>query len=139
MTYRPKVYGASKIEEASFWRNCVDRFPEIEWTARWPSVCLLATTGIDQMPSPAQAKRAWLIDFADVRRSDALFLLAPSSEKHLRGGLVEAGYALALSIPVYLIGEHDDFGSWRHYPLVSQFKGPDAIYWAVQHLFGIGQ
>jgi len=117
-----KIYGASKIEAHEFWRSIRHKFVGVEWTARWPDLCLAATTGKDQMPNPRQAERAWFIDFQDVRNSDAVMVLAPTEDKHLRGALVEAGYGLALGKPVLLIGGHPDFGSWQHYPLVKRFS-----------------
>lgn len=117
-----RIYGASKIMEHEFWRSIRYKFPGVEWTARWPDLCLPATTGKDLNPSPRQAERAWLIDFQDVRNSDAVMVLHSGEDQKLRGALVEAGYALALNKPVLLIGRHPDYDSWQYYPLVKNFS-----------------
>lgn len=140
---RLKVYGASKIEAYSFWRDMRHCFPEVHWTAHWPDKCLVATTGIDQKPNPQQSQRAWLIDFMDIQRADACFVLAPfTAEGKLRGALVEAGYALALGKPVCLIGDCPDFGSWQYHPLVTKFcleTASRSIEAAITYLTEIGQ
>lgn len=118
-SYRPKIYGASKT---TFWRDWLRlraEVPEIEWTARWPEI-IQQRDGRDCIDDPKAAVQAWLDDFTDIQRADAVLLLCPEPEEHLRGALVEAGYALALNKPVYVCGKHADLGTWQHHPMVQR-------------------
>lgn len=123
MTTPVKLYGASKISDYDMWQYARKRLTNmnIEFVNRWMDLRLAAKGGLGK-PNAAQSERAWLIDFADVARCDYLLLLAPPENEHLRGGLVEAGYALGQAKPVFLIGEHPDFSTWRYHPMVRQFN-----------------
>jgi hypothetical protein len=117
-----KVYGASKIEAWEYWLALRDTFKGIEWTAAWPEV-IRQRSGVNLSGADKDFSAAcWLRDFQDIQAADALILLAPAKENHLRGGLVEAGYALGLGKPVYLVGDHADFGSWQYHPMVRKFE-----------------
>lgn len=123
---RPIVYGASKLMHSGMWLALRDECPEVVWSARWPDL-----TG-RVSDSPENAAMFWLHDVADVKRADALILFAAEGH-HLRGALVEAGVALALGKPVYVIGEHPDYGTWQFHPLVFRMPTVDA---ALKHIIG---
>lgn len=75
--------------------------------SRWPYL-----TGL--VPDSAEhAVNFWADDFADIENCDILAVYAEEGDK-LRGALIEVGYALAFSKKIILIGEHPDFGTWRH-------------------------
>lgn len=40
------------------------------------------------------------------------------ADEKLRGGLVEAGMALAMQKTVIVIGKDDDYGTWQYHPNV---------------------
>lgn len=115
---RLKVYTASKLSEAPRWRALVEEWPEIEFTARWPF------KHVDNIPDNvvALAKVFWQHDLEDVTNADVVLLYAEPEHK-LRGGLVEAGMAIALGHCVIVVGEHTDYGTWQHHPLV--YKAED--------------
>lgn len=109
-----KVYPASKLSRAPLWREAERLYPNLFLTARW-----LRHVEIGTPDSPENARDFWPEDFDDIRSSDAVFVWA-EGEEHLRGALVEAGYAIAHSIPVYVIGEHRDYGTWQYHPMVQR-------------------
>ncbi len=102
------------------WRRLRSEWPQIEFSSRWLDMFN------DSEPLKASEKdfrRFWLIDKADVERSDYLMIWGEGDE-HLRGALIEAGIAIAKGIPVLTIGKHEDYGTWRHHPLVSNYSTP---------------
>lgn len=125
---KPKVYGASKLLEAPSWFAFRETYPQIEWTARWPD--LHGNVKSDQQNS----EMFWIRDFADIQQSDVVMVLAPKSDDHLRGALVEAGYGLGHGKEVLLIDERADWGSWRHHPMVRQYF---SVHEAVMYLTGV--
>jgi len=114
------VYGASKIAHADLWKRLRLEWPEIHFTARWP------TLHVGTVPDePAFASVFWEHDLADIRSADAVLVYAEPEDK-LRGALVEAGMALALRQRVVVVGEHPDFGTWQYHPLVSRVPDLDS-------------
>ncbi len=110
------VYTASKLRHATMWRELRTLRPDIHFTARWPDIEGLVPD------TPEHAATFWTHDVADVRRADAVLLYAEAGE-HLRGGLVEAGVALGLGKQVVVVGgDHPDFGTWAHHPLVQRAR-----------------
>lgn len=103
-----RVYPASKLSRAPLWRQAEKDFPQLFLTARW-----LRHQEIQTPDDPDFAMEFWREDFEDIKASDAVFIWA-EGEEHLRGALVEAGYAIANSIPVYVIGKHKDYGTWQY-------------------------
>ncbi|MFA9261732.1 MAG: hypothetical protein ACEQSB_00005, partial [Undibacterium sp.] len=59
-------------------------------------------------------------DHEDVSTADCVIVYAEKGE-HLRGALVEAGIALALKVPVMVIGDHPDYGTWQYHPGVIRY------------------
>jgi nucleoside 2-deoxyribosyltransferase len=108
-----KVYTASKLTEAQRWRDLREAWPEVDFVARWPFM------HVGNVPddSPSCAKVFWQHDLADVAAADVV-LVYGAPEHHLRGALVETGMAIALGKWVIVVGEHEDYGTWRWHPLV---------------------
>lgn len=107
-----KVYTASKLSEANRWRELAKEWQEIEFVARWPF------KHVGTVPDHAIfAKIFWQHDLEDVSSSDVVLIYAEPEHK-LRGALVEAGMAIALGRKVIVVGDHPDFGTWQHHPLV---------------------
>jgi hypothetical protein len=113
LAYKPKVYTASKIWHAPFWRaRAVDRtWDHVDFTARW--IYMEHLEKPDAFPTPAQFGHFWAIDKQDVLRSDFVICLAfdPAvhpipDHDHLKGGLIEAGMGIAAGKTVLAIGFH---------------------------------
>ncbi|OCC05163.1 hypothetical protein BA190_09620 [Labrys sp. WJW] len=112
-----KVYTASKLVHGPKWRLTGRDEPGIYFHARWLKHNAIGTPDI-----PEEAEDFWLQDEQDVRQADAVLVYAEKGE-HLRGALVEAGMALAYGVPVFVVGEHEDYGTWQEHPGVR--KVPD--------------
>lgn len=122
--YRPKIYGASKTNLYNNWLQFARDRPDIELVSRWPSVVAMRNgQDCDQDGNEAFQAKCWIVDFQDIQRCDALIMITPPIiSDHLRGALVEAGYALALGKPVYTVGQHPDLGTWSTHPMVKKFE-----------------
>lgn len=107
-----RIYTASKLNKAHLWRDLVSAWPEVTFTARWPTLHVGVTPD-----EPCYAKVFWQHDLEDVLAADGVLLYA-EPEDHLRGALVEAGMAIATGRFVVVVGEHDDYGTWQYHPLV---------------------
>jgi hypothetical protein len=105
-----RVYTASKLTKGAFWRVLHFDTPWIYCHARW-----LKHNFIGTPDTPEHARKFWIEDEEDIRSADCVVVYAEAGE-HLRGALVEAGMALILNIPVYVIGDHPDYGTWRYHP-----------------------
>lgn len=103
-----RVYFASKLHHGAAWRGLKD--PRVHAFARW-----LAHTEAGTPDTPDNARKFWIEDLADVKAADAVIVYGATGD-HLRGALVEAGIAIAYSIPVYVIGNHPDYGTWQYHP-----------------------
>lgn len=119
---RPRLYVASKIENAGAIRGFREAWKEIEFTCRW-----IDMDQEEEGATPHDYQRFWLIDRADVARSDFLFLFATHTNQRLRGALVECGLAIAQGTPVIVMGEHPDYGSWQYHPLVKRLRTLDEV------------
>lgn len=117
-TRKPRLYTASKLSDCQYWLDFRTLYADkVDFTARWLDF-FSANGSFDDAKMPLSIKRAgWVTDIDDVRFSDAVVVKAPSSG-NLRGALVEAGVALGLGRPVYLLGDCPDYGTWQHHPLV---------------------
>lgn len=115
-----RVYFASKLGHGPRWRAITD--PRIHAHARWLKHNQLGT------PDTAEfASRFWVEDHEDVATADAVIVYGEEGE-HLRGALVEAGIAIALKVPVYVIGDHADYGTWQYHPGVTRCATLDAAF-----------
>lgn len=123
-----RIYTASKLSEASFWRHMHDEWPEVYCHARW-----LKHSQIGTPDSPELARRFWVEDEEDVRHADAVVVYG-RDDQHLRGALVEAGIAIALRKPVFVVGTHADYGTWQYHPGVTRVASFKALRAELQKL-----
>lgn len=105
-----RVYTASKLRHAAMWRALCRDTPHIYAHARWLKHNTLGTPD-----TPEHAAEFWLQDEQDVRDADVVLIYAEPDD-HLRGALVEAGIAIACGVPVIVVGNHPDFGTWQYHP-----------------------
>lgn len=114
-----RVYTASKLSSAQMWRTLHAAWPHVYFHARWLKHNAIGTPDLQEF-----APRFWLEDETDVRQADAVLVYGLPGE-HLRGALVEAGMAIAFRVPVIVVGEHPDYGTWQHHPGVRRV--PDLV------------
>lgn len=121
LRYKPKIYFASKIRHAPWWRILAETYKEeIIITSRWARI-----DGPDHNTTfwtEQQKELHWIQDIQDVRRSDWLLAYCDGDKDDplLAGTLVEIGTAIALGIPVCACGFKDRH-SWQAHPLVKSF------------------
>ena len=111
-----RVYTASKLRLAPMWRDLCAATPHLQFHARW-----LKHNSLGTPDTPEHAVEFWLQDEQDVRDADAVLVLAEGDD-HLRGALVEAGMAIAYGVPVVVVGNHADYGTWQHHPGVARMN-----------------
>lgn len=111
-----RVYTASKLSFASNWRQLEAEWPFVIFHARW-----LRHVAIGTPDTPVHAGAFWLEDQEDAQVADALIIFARDGE-HLRGALVEVGFALSANVPVICVGDHPDYGTWQYHPGVQRVK-----------------
>lgn len=70
--------------------------------------------GEDEEDVDRMAPVFWRENQEDIENSDALLLYVEPGD-HLRGALVEVGIAIANNVPVIIVGEHPDHGTWKHH------------------------
>lgn len=109
-----RVYTASKLSTAAFWRDLQKRWNHVIFHARW-----LRHNEIGTPDELEFAPRFWKEDELDVMHADAVLVYAREGE-HLRGALVEAGMAIAYGVSVIVVGKHPDYGTWQHHPMVTR-------------------
>lgn len=90
---RPRIYVASKVHRAAYWRDLRAIYNIV---SRW----IDAPADIDI----ETYRRLWIACIDDVRAADMMVLRAADGET-LKGCLIEAGGMLALGRPVYQIGD----------------------------------
>ena len=111
-----RVYTASKLKHARYWRELCETTHHVQFHARW-----LKHNRIGTPDTPEHASLFWLEDEQDVRDADAVLVYAEGDD-HLRGALVEAGMAIAYGVPVIVVGTHPDYGTWQNHPGVIRAK-----------------
>lgn len=114
-----RVYTASKLKHAAMWRGICAGTPHVQFHARW-----LKHSAIGTPDTAEHAADFWMQDEQDVKHADAVLVFAGTGE-HLRGALVEAGMAIAYGVPVIVIGQSDDYGTWQHHPGVTKAMDMD--------------
>jgi len=127
------IYIASKMHYAPRWRQLRHEWLQHEGiyiNSRW-----IDMDTFENEPDHNIAKLGWTLDEMDVHEADMLLLYAEPEDK-LRGALVEAGMMIALRRPVILVGENERFGTWRHHPLVFEFKTLEFAKKMIDHLKG---
>lgn len=109
-----RVYTASKLHHADKWRQLCASNTSVQCHARWLKHIAMGT------PDTAEhAAEFWLQDEQDVCDADAVLVFAEGDDR-IRGALVEAGMAIAYDIPVIVVGEHQDYGTWQYHPGVTR-------------------
>ena len=106
-----RVYTASKLRHAELFRDLRYATDGVYFTARWPVTVQLAS----EAAKPASQMQQ--DNFSDIAASDAMLVYVEKGE-HLKGGLVEVGFALAYSKPVFVVGQHEDYSKWQFHPSV---------------------
>lgn len=109
-----RVYTASKLRHASMWRALCASTTVLQCHARWLKHVAMMTPD-----EPEHAAEFWLQDEQDVRDADVVLVYA-TGDDHLRGALVEAGIAIAVGVPVVVVGNHNDYGTWQYHPGVTR-------------------
>jgi nucleoside 2-deoxyribosyltransferase len=104
-----RVYTASKLTQAELWNKLQETERRVFFHARWLKHIKLRTPD-----TPEHATEFWLQDELDVKDADAVIVYA-EGEDRLRGALVEAGMAIAYNIPVIVVGDHADYGTWQYH------------------------
>ncbi len=112
-----KVYIASKLSNAEQFRAYRTTWTKdgINLHARWFDQAMLEHS--EHSLSPHDFHIFWLVDEEDVKVADAVIVCGYSTDK-LRGALIEAGIAIAMGKLVIVIGDHPDYGTWQHHPVV---------------------
>ncbi len=111
-----KVYTASKLSKIGLWRSLARQWGEdYHFHARW-----YAQVDNGTKETPENARVFWVEDAEDVAASDVVLVYGVGDE-HLQGTLVEAGMAIALGIPVIVIGDYN-YGNWVYHPGVKRAK-----------------
>jgi nucleoside 2-deoxyribosyltransferase len=118
------VYIASKMDRAGEWRKLYSYSDLINIVSRWPFL----EPSVD--PTPNNAKKFWRTDYLDIQSCDFLICFAAGEDK-LRGALVEAGMAIGMGKTVIVIGNHDDYGTWKYHEQVISFSTMEA---ALEHI-----
>lgn len=124
-----RVYTASKLSASEVWEQLQEEWgAEVHFHARWLKHMKIKT------PDTAQhAAQFWVQDEEDVLSADAVLVYARPEDK-LRGALVEAGIALALAIPVIVVGDHPDYSTWQYHPGVKRVKDLNAARVVLRHM-----
>ncbi len=115
-----RVYTASKLAAAEVWKHLHEKWPDVYFHARW-----LKHMDLKTPDDRSLAAQFWVQDEEDVRHADVVLVYGREGEK-LRGALVEAGMAIALGIPVVVVGEHPDYSTWQWHPGVTRVLDLDA-------------
>lgn len=128
MTYRPKIYTASKIYHKEKWRQHRILWDEdIDFTARWIHMEDVPDHSDTTFWTHEQQLLHWHQDVQDVRRSDWLIAYKEKGDQ-LSGTLVECGLAIAYNIPIITVGFDLYKDSWTILPSVRE---ADSIYSAL--------
>jgi nucleoside 2-deoxyribosyltransferase len=115
-----RLYTASNLRHAEKWRALCAESRHVQCHARWLKHSAMGT------PDTAEhAAEFWPQDEQDVRDADAVLVYAEDGDQ-LRGALVEAGIAIAAGIPVIVVGDHPDYGTWQHHPGVMRVRSLEA-------------
>lgn len=104
-----RIYFASKLRHAAKWRKLCAESSDFIAHARWLKHNTLGTADTSE-----NAREFWGQDEQDVRDADVVIVYAEAQD-HLRGALVEAGIAVASGVPVIVVGDHADYGTWQYH------------------------
>lgn len=116
-----RIYTASKLNNATFIRDHIAQWPEVEVTSRWPFSHVDGDEPLWPEDCAAHGSIFWKHDEEDVKRADAVLVFGYEGDI-LRGALVEAGMGLALGKLVIVVGDNPSYGTWRFHPRVYRVK-----------------
>lgn len=102
-----KVYIASHCRWAGLYCAAVLEAQGHEITSRWLKYPFLPT---EEYTTEGRANIARM-DYDDVARSDALFLVA-GPDRYSGGKFVEAGIAMGLGLPITVLGRRENMLMW---------------------------
>ena len=125
----PAVYPASKLRHGKMLKDVLNR-ANIQCAAHWPE--LVGKISDSTLNAPV----FWRRNMMDVANCDMVLLYAEEGDK-LRGALVEAGAAFMATKPVIVVGDHQDYGTWKYYPGVLQATDLNHAIWIVKTMSGI--
>lgn len=109
-----KVYGASHLGDADFWRKLRSEWTEVEFTARWPIDSV--ADGKPIWPhDPSHGRLFWQKDHDDVARADVVLVYSQILDP-LRGAIFEAGIAVGLGKRIIIVGDHPSYSTWQYHP-----------------------
>lgn len=129
-----KIYFASKTIHAAKWREIDLNSPVLKITSRWIKHVIQDGDLFQQKADRDHSAWVWIEDQQDIHAADYLVLYAERGE-HLRGGLVEAGIAMEHGVPIIVIGEHPDYGSWQWHPQVMRIASLEHLeVWAKREI-----
>jgi len=123
-----RVYPSSKLSASSVWEALEAEWDDVYFCARWLKHVRLGTPHAKE-----NAPEFWVQDEEDVAAADAVLVYARPDDK-LRGALVESGIAIALGIPVIVVGDHPDFSTWVYHPGVIRVKDLNAAHAELKRL-----
>lgn len=104
------IYVASCLRHAPRWRALRHEYRHrFTVLSHWIDIAPLKDA------DPEACREGWKRNLLEIRDCDFLILYAEPDDK-LRGGLVEAGAALALYKTVVVVGHHPDYSTWRRHP-----------------------
>lgn len=124
-----RVYTASKLEEAEMWLEIQKTHPGVFFHARW-----LKHTQIGTQDKAKRAQEFWIQDEEDVVGSDVVLVFARDGQV-MKGALVEAGMAIAMGIPVIVVGDHPAYSTWVYHPGVMRVATLDEALGKIEHLY----
>lgn len=120
-----KVYTASKLHRAKFWRELQLQWSDIEFTSRW--IQFSNNPEFTVPDDKEHAKIFWTFNVEDIMLADAVLLLTQDAE-FLKGALVEIGVGIALNKIIILVGENSAFGTWQYHSNVTKVATLDIAY-----------
>lgn len=124
MTYRPTIYIASITKHAEKWLELAKSHGDLFILGcAWPRHVVRLK---HHEPDLKQMGGFWKDNFKDLCDCNFLIVYAAPGDI-LRGALVEAGYAFRCNIPVFVVGEHESYGTWQSLATIVPGTIEDAI------------
>lgn len=118
MSYRPKIYLASKLFRADGWQQFKMNFPEFDIISTWHESPVQQLTEGEASKSTCVA--GWSLNRTQVLAADALLAYGFKNDA-LNGTMIEIGMAYGRGIPIYLVGDYP-WGTWKHLGFVRHFS-----------------
>lgn len=110
MSYRPLIYIASTTKHAEKWIALAESHKDLFiLSSAWPRHVVRFQ---HREPDISQMGGFWKENFKNIADSNFLLVYAAPDDV-LRGALVEAGYAFRCNIPVFVVNDHESYGTWK--------------------------